>query len=200
MSEVIKDYIRNVFIEMYQDHIDDATLSVGVAADEGFETAMKSMSENELLKVYRNLLEREAIGTLISEYLSGKDSREAFQELVRGSVLGDMLDEIYAAWDREIGKDELLDCYADTADIAEMVEVEFSDVMDSEDEEDDSDDGDLSFLKDLIESTGGLDDKDRVEDTAAYQRLVEMIEETDDEDRDEYTGKVLNNIDDFPFH
>ena len=184
---------------MYQNHIDDAALSVGVAADEGFETAMKSMSEKELLKVYRNLLEREAIGTLISEYLSGKDSREGLRELVKGSVLGDMLDEIYAAWDREIGKDELLDCYADTAEIAEMVEVEFSDVMDSDDE-DESDDGDLSFLKDLIESTGGLDDNDRVEDTAAYQRLVEMIEETDDEDRDEYTGKVLNNIDDFPFH
>ena len=200
MSETIKDRIRNVFVEMYQDHIDDAVLSVGAAADEEFETAMKSMPETELLKVYRNLLEQEAIGTLISEYLSGKNSREALQELVKGSVLGDMLGEIYAEWDRQIGKDELLDCYADTADIVEMVKVEFTDATDSEAEEDDSDDGDLSFLKDLIESTGGLDDKDRVEDTAAYQRLVEMIEETDDEDRDEYTGKVLNNIDDFPFH
>ena len=168
-------------------------MSPSTAVDLSLSEQDQPLDQALSLKRYRNILEREAIGEMVYEYLCLGNARDLFRELTEGSLLGDMLEEIYASWDETITQKDLEGYYTETKDMMDSISGELDDLT-----EEDRDDEDFKFLRELIEVTGGLDGEDEMEDTVAFRTLSDMIERNKEDKEDDDNG--LANIDDFPFH
>lgn len=189
----IRKRITEQFVKEYKTVMEDATVSPSSAVDLSLSEQDQPLDQSLSLKRYRNILEREAIGEMVYEYLCLGNARDLFRELTEGSLLGDMLEEIYAGWDKTITQKDLEGYYTETKDMMDSISGELDDLT-----EEDRDDEDFKFLRELIEVTGGLDGEDEMEDTVAFRTLSDMIERNKEDKEDDDNG--LANIDDFPFH
>ena len=189
----IRKRITEQFVKEYKTVMEDASVSPSAAVDLSLSEQDQPLDQALSLKRYRNILEREAIGEMVYEYLCLGNARDLFRELTEGSLLGDMLEEIYASWDETITQKDLEGYYTETKDMMDSISGELDDLT-----EEDRDDEDFKFLRELIEVTGGLDGEDEMEDTVAFRTLSDMIERNKEDKEDDDNG--LANIDDFPFH
>lgn len=189
----IRKRITEQFVKEYKTVMEDASVSPSAAVDLSLSEQDQPLDQALSLKRYRNILEREAIGEMVYEYLCLGNARDLFRELTEGSVLGDMLEEIYAGWDETITQKDLEGYYTETKDMMDSISGELDDLT-----KEDRDDDDFKFLRELIEVTGGLDGEDEMEDTVAFRTLSDMIERNKEDKEDDDNG--LANIDDFPFH
>jgi hypothetical protein len=62
---------------------------------------------------YRNSLECETFGRSLADYLHDGSCRETLLELTRGSVLGEVLPEVFAYWDQEITREDSAEMLGD---------------------------------------------------------------------------------------
>ena len=189
----IRKRITEQFVKEYKTVMEDSSMSPSTAVDLSLSEQDQPLDQSLSLKRYRNILEREAIGEMVYEYLCLGNARDLFRELTEGSLLGDMLEEIYAGWDETITQKDLEGYYTETKDTMDSISGELDDLT-----EEDRDDEDFKFLRELIEVTGGLDGEDEMEDTVAFRTLSDMIERNKEDKEDDDNG--LANIDDFPFH
>lgn len=189
----IRKRITEQFVKEYKTVMEDASVSPSAAVDLSLSEQDQPLDQSLSLKRYRNILEREAIGEMVYEYLCLGNARDLFRELTEGSLLGDMLEEIYAGWDEAITQKDLEGYYTETKDMMDSISGELDDLT-----EEGRDDEDFKFLRELIEVTGGLDGEDEMEDTVAFRTLSDMIERNKEDKEDDDNG--LANIDDFPFH
>ena len=103
----------------------------------------------EILKNYRNSMESNVIGNLVTNLLESEDDpREALLVLLEGSPLGNLLPELYRHWDDDIDEDELEELFTDSIEEAKEL-AELADRM-SEEADFDNDLADLlSDVNDL---------------------------------------------------
>ena len=100
----------------------------------------------EILKNYRNSMESNVIGNLVTNLLESEDDpREALLVLLEGSPLGNLLPELYRHWDDDIDEDELEELFTDSIEEAK----ELAELADRMSEEDDFDNDLADLLSDV---------------------------------------------------
>ena len=164
-----------------------------------------SPDEKTRIKNFRNVLEANVIAQMIGRMLADGETRETFQKLTEGSILGEVLPEAYREWDEIIGDEQIgkaCDFVESEAeeyhDLLDEIDVEFDDDDDEYDDDDEDDDELIDGLRKLIRA-GGIDAfSDDHDGTMELKRLVNALDDLSDDD--EEIGDLLSDIDDYPFH
>ena len=108
--------------------------------------------EQNMIDSFRNTLEAQAFGSLLSEAIDNGNTRENLQVLLEGSPLGDMLTDVFQEWDHDIGRKELKVMFDEVIEeISSYLSEEFFDLDDEFVLDDDDDDPEEALTNRLAE-------------------------------------------------
>ena len=117
------------YAEMMEEESEDSMMMINLPF-----IVREDSTPEEILQRYRNSMESFVIGNLLTDLLESEDDpREAFQVLLEGSPLGDLLSELYRHWDDDIDHDELEELFTDSIEEAKGL-AELAEHMNDEDD------------------------------------------------------------------